>query len=789
MIKNYLLIAWRNLVRNKAFSFINILSLGLGMACSLAIMLWVQDECNVDGFHANGRLLYQVYERTHYDGKIMADYPTPGLLAGELKRVVPEIQYASSLEWNSTNTFEAGNKIVKMTGSFAGSDFFTMFSYPLLQGARKSALNTLEGIAISRKMAILFFGSPEAAMGKTIRYENSQNFQVSAVFENLPVNSSQQFDFLRSWKAFEKENADWINNWGNTDAPTFIQLRPDADPVKVEIKIKDFIYRYQQRSKAFVVELDLQPYPEKYLHSIFKNGRISGGRIEYVRLFTLVAVFILLLACINFMNLATARSTKRAKEVGVRKVIGAHRLGLMEQFMGEAMLFSLCSILIAILLIIVLLPAFNSLTGKQLSLPVTQPFFWLMMLGLMLVSGFVAGSYPAIFLSSLNPIRVFRGAQRSSWNATFFRKSLVVFQFSLAMIFLVGMTVIYRQVDYILTKNLGYDRENLVYLPLEGELAEKYELFKQEVEALPAIQQVTKMRLPPTDLHTYTGDIHWPGKDPGQVISFINTDAGYDFVKTLNLKLAAGRDFSRDFPSDSTGFLVNESALKRIGYQDAIGKLLSWGNHQGKIIGVLQDFHFASLHQVIEPLIVRLNEARQSGTALVRIRAGRDKEGLTGLEALCKKLNPKFPFSYQFADAEFNKLYRSEQLISRLADYFAFLAIFISCLGLFGVAAFTAEQRTREIGVRKVLGANLTGIVSLLSKDFLMLVLIAILISTPVAWLLMQHWLQDYAYKLPISWWIFLLAGLAAMVIAFLTVSFQAIKAGLANPVKSLRSE
>jgi putative ABC transport system permease protein len=789
MIKNYLLVAWRNLVRNKAFSAINILGLALGMTCSLLTLLWVHDERSVDGFHANGKQLYQIYERMYFDGKVMADYSTQGLLAGELKRVIPDIQYSSSLEHCTTNTFEARNKISKMSGSFANADFFTMFSYPLLQGTQQTALNTLEGVAISRKMANLFFGSPAAAMGQALRYENSENFRVSAVFEDLPANSSMQFDFLRSWKAFEVENDNWIHSWGSNDPSTYIQLRKDADPAKVKGEIRDFIYRYKEKSPSFRVELDMTPFPENYLHSVFKNGFIDGGRIEYVRLFSVVAAFILLIACINFMNLATARSTKRAKEVGVRKVIGAGRPTLMAQFMGEALLLTLLSIMLAIALSALLLPAFNSLTGKQLSLPVRQPVFWVAMLGLLLTAGFVAGSYPAIFLSSLQPIRVLKSSLRFSGGATFFRKGLVVFQFMLSMMFLVGMIVIYRQMDYIQTKNLGYERENLVYLPLEGELAEKYALFKQEAEKSPGILSISKIRQAPTEFHNHTGDIRWVGKDPNQEVSFVSTDVGYDFVKTMKLELAEGRDFSRDFPTDSTGFIVNEMAVKKMGYRDAIGKTFWWGSRQGKIIGVLKDFHFASLHQAIEPLVIRLYEDRQWGTLLVRLGAGKDKQGLASLQKLCRELNPAFPFTYQFSDEEFNKLYKSEQLVSKLANYFAFLAIFISCLGLLGLAIFTAEQRTREIGIRKVLGANVTGIVSLLSKDFLRLVVIAIVIASPLAWIIMHGWLQGYAYRTPLHWWIFAVAALAAVVIAFVTVSFQAIKAAMANPVKSLRAE
>jgi putative ABC transport system permease protein len=789
MIRNYLKTAWRNLVRNKFFSAINILGLGLGMACSLLIMLWVQDERSVDAFHVNGKQLYQVYERRYFDGKTEADFPTQALLAQELKRAIPEISYSSSLEWNSTNTFEVNNKINKLSGSFAGADFFTMFSYPLLQGTTQTALASLNGIAISRKMANMFFGSPELAMGKTIRYENSDNFTISAVFEDLPVNSSQQFDFLRSWKAFEKENADWINFWGNTDAPTFIQLKEGANPALVEAKIKDFIYRYQKKSKGFRVELGLIPFPEKYLHSTFKNGQPDGGRIEYVRLFSIIAIFILLIACINFMNLATARSAKRAKEVGVRKVIGAARINLIMQFMGEAMLLTLLSIVVAILFATLMLPLFNNLTGKQLSLPFNKPVFWTALLGLLSCSGFVAGSYPAIFLSSLNPIRVLKGSLKFNWGAGFFRQGLVVFQFSLSIILIVSMIVIYRQLNYIQTKNLGFDRTNLLYVPLEGELSQKYALFKERASRLPGILSVSKIRQAPTTLYTHSGEIKWIGKDPNLVASFVITDVGYDFAKTMSLKFAEGRDFSENFGTDSTAFILNETAVKKIGYKQPIGKALWWGNHEGQIIGVLKDFHFASMHQAIEPLIIRLHESRQSGTMLVRLQAGKTKEGLADLQRLCAEINPNFPFTYQFSDEEFTKLYKSEQTVSKLSNYFAFMAIFISCLGLFGLATFSAEQRTKEIGVRKVLGASIPNIISLLSTNFLKPVAIAMIISFPISWFAMDRWLSDYSYKITVGWPVFAIAGLMTVGIALLTVSYQSIAAALMNPVKSLRTE
>ena len=795
MFKNYFKTAWRNIVRNKAFSVINIAGLGLGLTCSLLIMLWVQDERSVDNFHANGKYLYQVYERNYFDGKVDAGYSTQGLLAEELKRVVPEIQYASGFEYaappGSESTFEVSDKdekIAKMNGMFAGADFFKMFSYPLLQGSAATAISEPGSIAVSKKMAEYFFGSAANAIGKTIRFENKDELKITGVFENIPANSSQQFDFLRAWSDFVKEN-DWVHNWGNTDPQTYIQLKPGANATTVESKIKDFIYRYKEKDKSFITELALQPYNEKYLHSTLKNGYVDGGRIEYVRLFSIIAVFILLIACINFMNLATARSAKRAKEVGIRKVVGALRSALITQFVGEAILITFFSVIIAIVLAVLLLPVFNELTGKQLSLPVSEPAFWIGMVALLVVTGFVSGSYPALFLSSLKPVRVLKGSLKFSWNATFFRKALVVFQFALSIFLIIATIVVYRQLNYIQTKNLGYDRDNLLYIPIEGDLVKNYELFKQQAINNTDIVNVSKMRNSPTEIFHHTNSITWPGEDPNLTVSFADGVVGYDFVKTMNLQLQSGRDFLKDFGTDSTAFLLNETAVKKIGFKNAVGQTVSWGNHKGKVIGVLKDFHFNSMHETIEPLIMRLDENWNWGTILVRIKAGRTKQAIANLQKICKELNPKFPFTYQFSDEEYAKLYKSEIVVSKLANIFAFLAIFISCLGLFGLATFTAEQRTKEIGVRKVLGASASNIAALLSTNFLKPIILAFLISFPVAWYAMNNWLQSYAYKIQIGWWMFALAGLLTVCIAFITVSYQSIKAAMANPVKSLRTE
>ena len=453
------------------------------------------------------------------------------------------------------------------------------------------------------------------------------------------------------------------------------------------------------------------------------------------------------------------------------------------------MLLVFVSTVIAFFLALGMLPVFNDLTGKQLSLPVSEPVFWLALLVLILVTGFVAGTYPALYLSSLNATKVLKGRLRFGWPVIFFRKALVVFQFALSLILIVATIIIYRQMKYVHSANLGYDRDNLVYIPIEGELIKNYTLFKEQALKVPGVLNISKMRNSPTIIEHHTGSIEWPGKNPNLNVSFADAVVGYDFVKTLDIKLTQGRDFAQSFGTDSASYLLNETAVQKIGFTDPVGKTVFWGNRRGTVIGVLKDFHFHSMHHTIEPLIVRLDEKWGWGTILVRIQAGKISEAIASIQNICKTINPKVPFTYQFSDQEYSRLYASEQVVSKLSNYFAFLAIFISCLGLFGLAAFTAEQRTKEIGVRKVLGASGTDIVALLSAHFLKPVSIAMLIGFPIAWYLVNKWLEDFAYKTSIEWWIFGLAGMLTIVIALLTVTFQSIKAALVNPVKSLRTE
>lgn len=787
MLLNHFKIAWRNLLRNRSFSLINIIGLALGLACSLLIMLWIKSETAVDRFHNNGKYLYQVYARNHNDGKVEGAYYLQGLLADELKKSFPEIEYASGFEQPFEFNFIANQKPAKMKGTFASEDFFRMFSFPMLQGDPKSALSNPESIVISKKMAEYFYGSAEKAIGKNLEFDKRQDLLITGVYD-IPSSSSLQFDYLRSWKAFIAENA-WVNNWNSTSPAVFVQLKSTADLQQTENKIRDFVHRYTTKTKDVYTELALQPFGERYLYNNFKDGYPNGGRIEYVRLFRIVALFILLIACINFMNLATARSTRRAKEIGVRKVSGALRSTLIGQFVIEALLLSFLSMLIAMVMASLFLPVFNSITGKELALPFGEPVFWLSILGLLLLTGLVAGSYPALVLSAMKPMGVLKGVARIGSGSRYLRKGLVIFQFSLSVILIVGMIVIYRQIDYVQKKQLGYDRENLLFVPLDGKMLKQYGLFKDRAAAIPGIKAVTRMKEPPTMITHHIGDPNWTGKDPNLQVSFADAVVGYDFVKTLQLQLAAGRDFSTEFGRDSTSYMVNETAVKRMGYTDPVGKTVIWGNRPGTIIGVLKDFHFTSMHQAIEPMILRVDEGVKWGTALMRLEAGKEKAAIASLENLWKEMNPDYVFSYRFADQEYAAQYKSEQVISSLANYFALLAIFISCLGLFGLASFTAEQRTKEIGVRKVLGASVPSIVRLLSVNFLQPVAWSLLLSIPSAWWVMSRWLSNYAYHIELEWWIFGIAGLLTLVIALLTVSFQSIKAAIINPVRSLRSE
>ena len=790
MIKNYFKVAIQNLKKDKIFSLINIMGLSSGLACSLLILLWVHSELNMNGFNTRLSRIFSVYERQYHDNRVDGQYNTPGPLADELKKVIPEIEYSCGYTWNEKRTFEYGDKIIKEEGKYAGADYFRIFSYALLQGGDQTALNNVSGIAISRKMATDFFGTPADAIGKTIRYENDKDFTISAVFENCPANSTDQFDFVINWEAYFQENP-WEKDWNSNDPYTCILLRDKANLSTVEKKITYFLDKYKtDQSAAFRTQLGLQNFADRYLQSKFKNGKPQGGGIEYVRIFSIVGIFILLIACINFINLTTSRSAKRMKEIGVRKVIGAGKFSLVRQFMGEALFISAIAMIIALLLVMLLLPVLNSITDKQIVLPFTEFPFWLGIAALTMVTGFISGIYPAFFLSSQEPTSTLKGILKFGASSWWLRKGLTIFQFAISIMMIIGMFMIAKQVNYLQTADLGYERENLIYIPLEGNLPDKYNLVKQEVSNINGVVGISAISQVPTTIQNGTTGVEWDGKDPNTKPGFTRAAVEYDFVKVMKLQLKEGRDFSPDFITDSSAYLINESALTTIGYKNPIGKSLTFWGKKGTIIGVLKDFHFASLHGSIKPLIVRLGEKNGAHNfALLRIGKGQTNRTLPALEKLFKSLNPQFPFTYQFADEEYHKLYKNEEVITKLADSFTLIAIFISCLGLLGLAIFTIEQRIREIAIRKVLGASVISLVKFISKEFLVLILAAWVIAVPAAWWAMDSWLQNYAYRVSISWQVYVLGGLMAVLISFGIVSFHTVKAASANPIKNLKTE
>ncbi|HEX4851910.1 MAG TPA: ABC transporter permease, partial [Puia sp.] len=600
MFRNYVKIAIRQLWKNKNFSVINILGLALGMSCSLLIILWVQDEKSVDAFHKNGNRLYRIYERNFADGKVSGGYYTPGPLAEELKRLFPEIEMSSAYLWPQNHTFSVDDKILKQNGNGADSDFFRIFSYPLLEGRPETALSGPKSIAISHNMATSFFGSPHNAMGKAIRFENKKDYKVTAVFENLPANVSEHFDFLLNWKAIVDEY-DWAGSWDDNDPFTYVLLRSNANPDLVEKKIMNLLGHHRDYyNKAFRSELHLQQFGDSYLHGNFSNGKIDGGRVEYIRIFSLIAIFILLIACINFMNLTSAHSLKRAREVGIRKVMGAERCSLMFQFISEAISVAFLSSFVALLIVWLALPSFNLLTEKQITLPYANWSFWAILTVLCLVTGLISGSYPSLLLSSFNPVRVLKAnAVKLNTGSLLFRKGLVIFQFTLSIILIISTIFISRQVRYVQETNLGYDRDNLIYIPLEGELSRNLDVFKSEALRFSGVTSVSAVNLSPTNLQNGTMGIDWPGKDPNSKPSFAQIAVNYDFIKTMKLQMANGRDFSKDFATDSAGYIINQAAATTIGYKDPLGKPLTFWGKSGQIIGVVRDFHFQSFHQSI----------------------------------------------------------------------------------------------------------------------------------------------------------------------------------------------
>jgi putative ABC transport system permease protein len=786
MLKNYFKVAFRNVIRNKVFSLINILGLAIGMASAVIILLWVQNEVSYDRFHANDKRLYEVWENDLRDGGLQSGTPTPQLMGPALKRDYPEIENAARIGWNQYILFGYSNKSVKVNGTWADPSFLTMFSFPLLKGDPKTALVDPHSVVLTQKAVKKVFGN-EDPMGKLLKFDNNENFIVSGIMKDPPNNTEFDFEFLNSSAFLESKG--WMDSdWTDVSIRTFVLLKPNATMADANQKIKDIVKKYSGgRSKS---EVFLYPVNQLRLYSKFENGKSSGGRIEIVRIFFLIAVFILIIACINFMNLSTARSEKRAKEVGIRKVAGALRSSLVAQFLVESVIISAIAGCLAVFLVVLFLPAFNQLTQKQLFIDRTNIYVWTGGIGFILFTGLLAGSYPAFFLAAFKPVTVLKGAFKKVNALVTPRKILVISQFTFAIILIICTIIIIQQIKYAQGRKTGYDKDHLAYVYLEGQIPKNYELIKNDLLHSGTAISVNQTMAPLTQSWSSGSSLSWQGKDPNMRISFDRSTTDGNLVRTMGLDLISGRDIDiKTYPTDSTACVVNESAVRLMQFKNPIGQIIFDDPVSWHIVGVIRDFILTSPYDPTRPIIFK---GPKYGRNVLNIKFNHDHataENLASAEKIFKKYNPAYPFEYHFIDQEYAQKFNDERLTATLAGLFAGLTIFISCLGLFGLASYMAENRIKEVGVRKILGASITNIAALLSGDFIRLVIIAIVIASPIAWYFMNKWLIGFNYRIRISWSVFALAGIAAIVIALITVSFQAVKAAIANPVKSLRSE
>ena len=786
MFKNYLKIAIRNLWRNKGFSFINIFGLAIGMAAAILIGIWVQNELSYDQFHANKNTLYKVWNRTTGPGYIGTWDVTSAPLGKALKNDFPEVKNTARIYWTTERLFSYGDKNIKAKGNDVDKPFLSMFSFPLLKGNAEHALDDVNNIVLTEDLAKKLFGKTEP-LDKIVKINNKDSYKVTGILKNLPNNTEFDFNYLVSLQG--NENYYSNNAWDNYTYYTYVQLQPNSlVPGKLKDKIKNEAVKH---SPGLGTEIFLYPLSEWHLYSRFENGKPAGGRIEIVRLLILIARLILLIACINFMNLSTAQSQKRAKEVGVRKVIGAGKRSLVGQFLCEAIFIAFIAGMIALLIVELSLPAFNRLINKSLALNLENPLLWLNLFAIILITGLLAGSYPAFFLSAFKPVKVFKHSLKGIKNPFNPRKILVVTQFSIAIILVVSTLVVYREIKFVQNRNTGYNISNLVEVPVEGEIRKNYEVIKRDLINSGVVSAMCKNSLGVTVDGRTQSNYSWEGSNKDQenlTFSRVGTDG--DFVKTMHLTLLEGRDI--DFnahPADSASVLLNETAVKEMGIKNPVGKYIKEGSQTFTITGVFKDFIIGSPYENVNPMIV-VGTKYWIYNIVMRFNEHKDMaKNLHTAEQVFKKYNPAYPFTYHFVDQEYEQKLSDQKQTGTLAALFAGLTIFISCLGLFGLAAYMAETRSKEIGIRKVLGASVVSIAKMISKEFVMLVALAIVIATPIGWLVMNKWLQDYTYRINIGWQIFAVSGLTAIIIAILTVSFQAIKAAVANPVKSLRTE
>jgi putative ABC transport system permease protein len=796
MIRNYLKIAWRNLVNNKVYSAINILGLAAGMAVALLIGLWVLNEFSYDKFLPNYKQLYQVeinFSSQHDGEHTQTSLALP--LVEVLRKEIPGIKRvaeADYLGWMNHDLL-VGNKKLYLGGGATHPDFLKMFKYPFIKGNARSAFTDPHSIVLTESTAKALFGNTDP-MNKVVRIDNNQNLKVTGVLKDIPKNSTLQFAYLMPF-SFKEQVEDWMKGartmWTNNSFTAYVELEPGVTYAQVAPRIKNIIYNRSPQMRVAKPKVILHPLKDWHLYSDFKNGKEAGGFIDYVRMFSIIGILVLIIACINFMNLSTARSEKRAREVGVRKAIGSQRKDLIFQFLTESILITFIAFLFSILFTQLALPFFNTLTGSSIAIPYANPMFWVIMLMYVLITGLLAGSRPAFYLSSFNPVKVLKGSIQVGKAASLPRKVLVVLQFSCSIALIISTIIVYQQIQYAKSRPTGYSADRLMMTDMSGDLNTHYDALRNDLLASGVVESVAAASTPVTQIYSHLSLDKWPGKNPGdESVNIGGIWVSNDYFKTLGMTLKEGHDFSTNIKADSLNIIVNEATIKRIGLKNPINQIITWnGNYKPvRIIGVVKDALMESPFTPIAPAIF----AHAGGGNSIMYRLTPNANTQDAIEKITKifdTYNPAYPYSYQFVDDEYNHKFNLEVLVGKLAGVFAGLAIFISCLGLFGLAAYVAEQRTKEIGVRKVLGASVTQLWLLLSRDFILLVMISCIIASPIALYFLSGWLQKYDYRITIGPGVFLLSAIMAIVITLITISFQAIKAALTNPVTSLRSE
>lgn len=789
MLKHNLLISYRSFLRSKSTFLINLIGLSSGLICTLLIYLWVADELSIDAFHENDNKLYQVMRNYDVNGEITTTTSMSGLLADELMANYPEVASATTV-WpagffGSEGLVSLGKKQLKAEAQYVDNQFLSIMSFPLIEGDAATALTSKKNILISESLGLKLFGTTENLLGKTLHWnegQTSSDFIISGLFKDVPQNSTMQFDILLQSQLM-MDNYKYMQHWGNSNPNVFVLLKEEALAESLNQKIEKLIQSKVEKSDAV---LFIQKFSNRYLHSSYENGVVAGGRIAYVRLFSIVALVILAIACINFMNLSTARAAGRLKEIGVKKALGARRKTLIAQYFTESFLITLLSAVFAIGATILLLPQFNIITGKSLSLDFNAELIgW--SLAIVGTTGFLAGSYPALYLSSLQTTESLKGKLVKKFGDIWARKGLVTFQFSISVIMIMGVLVVVKQMDFIQSKNLGYERDNVIQFHNTGIEETNYQNFLTSLEAIPGVLHTSSIGHDLVGDHGETTGLSWPGKEQGQRVNFINLEMSAGFIETMGMEVVMGRSFDRNRANEEKKIIFNETAIKQMGLEDPVGKTIKLWGQEKEIIGVVKDFHAQSLYEPLLPTFIQAYPMLSS--TVVKIQAGMELDIIEKIEVSHESFTSGVPFEFRFMDADYQAMYQSEKRVSSLSQYFAVVAVIISCLGLLGLTAFTAEKRSKEIGVRKVLGAEVWRIVLLLTGDFTKMVLMALAIGLPIGYLIAQQWLQGFAFGIYLDITYFILASGIMISIAWLTVGLQTLKAARANPVDSLRNE